>query len=141
MQSSRANVTGIDLEPKAVGYAQRFYAGPKYVVADVTEHGGVYDWVVSFETLEHLREPEKALAKFRASANLICSTPNQERFPFRSESYRNDRFPHIRHYTPGEFDALLERCGWTVKERFCQPGRESTVIEGTDGMFIVYVCS
>ncbi len=139
MHSERAQITGIDLEESAITYAKLHYSGPDYRMGDVAVFEGAYDWVVSFETIEHLPDPAAALGKFRASTNLICSTPNQERYPFRPESYAGDRFPHIRHWTPSELDGLLRSCGWKVIERRCQRDKTAAVTEGTDGMFLIYI--
>jgi hypothetical protein len=140
MQDSGAFVTGIDLEQEAIEYARKYYPGPEYILADVTKYHGRYNWVVSFETLEHLPDPVPALVKFRESKHLIISTPNQENYPFRPESYEGDRFPHVKHYMPLELDELLKNNNWEVIERFCQPKKTSPVVEGTDGMFLIYVC-
>ena len=58
MWDSGAFVTGIDLEKDAIHYARTHYPGPEYILADVTTFRGVYDCVVSFETMEHLPNPE-----------------------------------------------------------------------------------
>lgn len=135
------DVTGIDLEPEAVEYAQKHYPGPTYLVDDVTTHEGSYDWVVSLETLEHLPEPEKALRNFRKiSEHLIVSTPNEKHYPFNPESYKGDTFPHLRHYTPVELEDILNRCGWRVLEKHCQIKKVSPVTPGTEGKFLIYVC-
>ena len=106
------DVTGIDLEPEAVEYARLNYPGPEYIVSHIAEHEGNYDWVVSLETLEHLPDPEPALRNFRKiSENLIVSTPNETKYPFKPENYEGDTFPHIRHYTPDELTDLLKRTG------------------------------
>lgn len=140
MHDTGAFVTGIDLEKEAIDYARQYYPGPEYILADVSKYKGRYDWVVSFETLEHLPDPLPALHHFRESRNLIISTPNETYYPFNPDRFVGDRFPHVRHYTAGELDGLLEHAGWNVVERFCQNTKKGPVTEGTDGMFIVYVC-
>ena len=139
MLSENADVTGIDLSEHAIDYAREYYPGPNYRLASVTEPQGQFDWVVSFETLEHLPEPEEALRAFRESENLIISTPNEVLYPFKSEKYEGAEYPHIRHYTPEELDALLKKTGWNVVERHCQTKKRSPVTLGT-GVFLVWVC-
>lgn len=139
LQNSGSSVTGIDLEKEAIEYARRHYRGPEYILADVTTFRGKYNWVVSFETIEHLKEPEQALVRFRDSKRLIVSTPNQERYPFDPAKFVGDKYPHVKHFSPTELDELLETCGWHVYARFCQPTKVSPVIEGTDGMFLIYL--
>jgi 2-polyprenyl-3-methyl-5-hydroxy-6-metoxy-1,4-benzoquinol methylase len=141
MHDSGSFVTGIDLEREAIDYARLNYPGPEYILADASKYSGEYDWVVSFETIEHLKNPEDALRCFRSARRLILSTPNQTHYPFDPSRFEGDKFPHIRHYTPEELDELLKKCGWKVLEKHCQRGKKSTVTRGTDGMFIIYVCT
>lgn len=140
MQDSGAFVTGIDLEQGAIDYARLNYPGPEYILADATKYRAAYNWVVSLETIEHLPEPGLALSRFRDSQGLVVSTPNQEHYPFEAHKFAGDRFPHLRHYSPDEFDDLLSENGWRVIARYCQPTKRSKVEEGTEGKFLVYVC-
>lgn len=133
-------VTGIDLEKEAIDYARKYYPGPEYILADVTRYHGKYDWVVSFETLEHLKEPELALKCFRDSRRLIVSTPNELYYPFDPKKFEGDKYPHVKHHTPAELDKLLASCGWHVYARFCQQEKTGPVVEGTNGKFLVYCC-
>ena len=140
MFDKTGEVTGIDLEPEAIAYAEYYYHGPEYLVSDVSSYQGEYDWVVSFETLEHLKDPLIALKQFRGSKNLICSTPNQLRYPFDKKKFEGDRFPHQKHYRPKELEKLLKTAGWKVREKFCQQLKKSPVTPGTDGMFLIFRC-
>jgi SAM-dependent methyltransferase len=136
------DVTGIDLEPEAIEYARKHYSGPRYEVGDVREYAGEFNWIVSFETLEHLPDPERMLKNFRLIGDfLVVSTPNQTYYPFRKESYEGDTYPHHRHYTFDELGALLRATQWTVEGEFCQPRKDSEVVPGGKGMFLVFVCS
>jgi len=139
MLNSVSEVTGIDVEPKAIDYARSHYPGPAYKLANVETHQyESYDWVVSFETIEHLKRPELALSGFRASSNLIISTPNELEFPFKPEDHQGD-YPHQMHYTPDEFEKLLTGSGWKVKEKLGQKTKVSPVTRG-EGKFLVWVC-
>ena len=140
MMSFNADVTGIDIEPEAIEIAQAHYSGPTYKVADVCDPQGAFDWVVSLETIEHLKEPEKALRAFRDSGNLIISTPNQQSNPFYPSAHKGSKYPHQKHYTPKEFEALLDGCGWKVVERYGQQTKKSEVTRG-NGVFMVWVCT
>lgn len=135
-----SEVTGIDIDATTIEYARKNYPGPDYLVGDVREAIKTVDWVVSFETIEHLTNPEGALKAFRAGArNLIVSTPNSDFFPFRPESYVGDDYPHIKHYSPHEFTRLLEDCGWEVVERYGQVTKTS-LVTSDEGFFQIYVC-
>lgn len=133
-------VTGVDLEPEAIDFADRYYPGPTYKVGNVCEPQGVFDWVVSFETIEHLKNPEKALKCFRESKNLLISTPNSERFIFDPKSYSGDKYPHLRHYSSKELEELLNSTGWEVVEKRCQIEKTSQVTLGGGGKFHVWAC-
>lgn len=135
-------VVGVDVEADALLHAVEHFTGPDYLCADLQNMElPPCDTVVSFETVEHLKHPEWFLRAARAIGKLlIVSTPNQEHYPFDPVRFAGDKYPHQRHYTPAEFDILLEGCGWTVVDRFCQVGKTSAVTHGTDGMFLVYVC-
>lgn len=122
-------------------HAQKYFPGPRYEDRNVLYTVGEYDWVVSLETIEHIPWPESVLGAFlRAAPNLVVSTPNQERYPFNPASYKGDEYPHLRHYTPKEFDELLNKAGWKVVSRHRQINKQDPVTEGTDGKFMVYVC-
>ena len=140
MHDAGSFVTGIDLSMEAIDYARANYPGPEYIRADVSKYSGQYDWVVSFETLEHVPNPEVALRNFRQSRRLIVSTPNEELYPFSKWKNDGDDYPHLRHYTPRELDDMLKACGWKVLERFAQEKKVSKVTVGTYGMFLIYVC-
>jgi 2-polyprenyl-3-methyl-5-hydroxy-6-metoxy-1,4-benzoquinol methylase len=140
MLSEVAEVTGIDIEPEAIEYAKTHYAGPDYKVGNVHSIYGSFDWVVSLETIEHVKSPETALNAFRDSDNLIISTPNELEFPFKPEEHENSKYPHLRHYTPDEFEKLLNDAGWNVVEKLGQKTKSSMVSRGT-GKFLVWVCS
>jgi len=130
-------VTGVDIEPEAIAYAKKHYQGPSYLCQAGEETKGEWDALVTFETLEHLDKPEAVLAI--QAPLVIASVPNEERFPFRAEKFSGDKYPHKRHYTPMEFDLLLNEAGYGVTERWCQKDKHGDVVEGTDGMFLIYV--
>lgn len=137
------DVTGLDISEHALNFAKSFWSGPKYIKADVQAQTlDCYDAIISFETLEHLPHPDLALRKFRNSTSglLLASVPNQDIYPFDSEKFKNDPYPHLRHYTPREFEDLLESADFEVLDKFCQKNKSGKVVPGTDGMFLVYVC-
>lgn len=84
----QVEVLGVDIDPEAIGYATHNYAGHalSFQTADVERlcpdlPNGTFDFIASFETLEHVRHPEKVI---EAASNLLhpgglflCSVPNQ----------------------------------------------------------------
>ena len=134
------DVDAADLSMDAIAQARCYYPGPRYVRLDLEKAPDLpYDLTVSLETIEHLKHPELFLNKI--AGPLIASVPNEERYPFNPETFKDDEYPHQRHYTPEQFDALLVSCGFRVTERWCQKdGNSGVIVPGTDGMFLIYVC-
>lgn len=133
-------VFGVDRCKEAIAYANRHYPIPNggYITSDVADVHGMWDWVVSFETVEHVEDDSGLVAAYRKkSRRLIASVPNEV-----LEPKTPGRFPHhFRHYTPSEFEALLTSAGWRVTEWFCQPSPTSPVIKpGVSGRTIIAVC-
>ncbi len=105
-------VVGVDLSPEAIAYAREKYAAPgiEYVQADATELSkavsGVFDVVVSFETIEHLREPDRFIQALRAHVNdesiLFFSVPNE-----RNTSVDNPF--HLHKFNREQFETLLRQ--------------------------------
>lgn len=79
-------VIGVDLDPEAVKYARSMYYHPHstFKEADVTDPAlpeklGLFDCIVSFETIEHVAEEEQFLTNvydlLKPGGTLILSTP------------------------------------------------------------------
>lgn len=132
-------VLAIDRSPSAVLYGRERWhrEGIDWRTGDVTDvPQDPADAVVCFETLEHLADPAPALERFRAIApRLLVSVPNEAVFPF-----RNYRFHH-RHYTAGQLERLLARCGWQVDEWWGQLGPHSPPERNVNGRTLIAVCS
>jgi 2-polyprenyl-3-methyl-5-hydroxy-6-metoxy-1,4-benzoquinol methylase len=101
-----ASVVGIDVDPAVVAHARDRYK-LDVVEADVAKlpfPDGEFDLVTSFETIEHVADPEQALdelARMLApDGMLIVSTPN-------AAEYLEDNPFHLREFHPEEFLALL----------------------------------
>lgn len=130
-------VTGADIEPEAISYAEKNYPGPAYACKRAEELSGTYDALVTFETIEHIPDPGSVLKAVQAPL-VIASVPNEERYPFSKETFAGDKYPHLRHYTPDEFEELLRPR--VVTEWFCQKDKRGDVVPGKDGMFLIAVC-
>lgn len=88
LSDAAAHVVGVDLDPEAIDYARRRYARPgvEFEIGDVTAldaGDGSFDVVCSFETVEHVLEPEEAIAEaarvLRDDGVYVMSTPRVDK--------------------------------------------------------------
>lgn len=133
------SVLGVDLDREAIEYARAHYAHARVThhVSDGESPGDLDQFMVAvcFETIEHLWDPSKLLRSLRESATwLLASVPNEDVFPWDNTAY------HHRHYTSGEFETLLNACGWEVAEWCGQAGPESEVEKSLNGRTLIAVC-
>lgn len=138
MEQAGLKVTGVDICQEAIDFANDHYKGPTYICQEAHEVKGEWDAIVTFETLEHIHDPESVLKAVSAPL-LIASVPNEEVFKFKPARFAGDEYPHLRHYTPLEFQELLEGSGYLVDKKFCQKDKRGDIVPGTDGMFLIYV--
>ena len=133
---------GIDISGETITFAKMHYPGPRYVCADLAklpERSIDHDLVVAFEILEHLADP-KVFLRLVQCKTMIASVPNEELYPFNAEAFKEDEYPHQRHYTPEQFEALLLEAGFETTYRYCQRSKEDCAVRpGTDGKFLIYV--
>ena len=136
-------VIGYDISSDAIEHAKHHFqtsAGPQFVCADITSIPKTKaDVLVTFETIEHLEAPLNFLNNFDVEY-IVASVPNQNFYPFKAEVFKDDEYPHLRHYTPEEFDELFRMIGFKVVARYCQKNKQpGNVEDGVDGLFIIYI--
>ena len=141
-------VTAVDIAQEATSFGRTYYGSPNihWITADMTLAPWgweTYKTIVSFETLEHLPNPLGVLKDFHRSLDgdgkLICSVPNEEQYPFNPKNFEGEQYPHIRHYTPQEFEQLLNSAGFDVIHRGTQLSKKQPhVVTGSGGIFLVY---
>jgi len=102
-----SEAVGVDIDQPTIAHAAARYPGASFSVADVASlpfEDGRFDLVVSFETIEHVPEPERALDELRRvladDGLLLISTPNKHRYLVENEF-------HEREFTHEEFVELL----------------------------------
>ena len=105
-------VIGVDNDPDALAYAKHRYYHPlsDFVEADVTDPGlpeqlGQFDYILSFETIEHVRDEKQFLTNIyqllKPGGTLILSTPFGEgrdrpsSVPFHVHQLTVDEFKHL----------------------------------------------
>lgn len=120
-------VVGIDNSEFAVTYGNATfrpnYPNVEFRVGDVCDLSGFADGsvglIVSFETVEHLREPEKFLAEvrrvLRSDGNFICSVPNMW-----VDEHGKD--PNPWHFHVFDFTKIIDLCGkyLSIRDAFSQ---------------------
>ena len=100
---------GVDLSLDALRYARRHPA--RYVAADAARlpFDRIFDSVVSFETLEHVPDPERFVAEcarvLKPGGLFIVSTPNRDLWSPRSAKPLQRH--HVKEFTKREFLSVL----------------------------------
>lgn len=120
-------VTGIDISKEVINFCSKNYKREnlRYKSMDVTDlifKKSDFDAVVSFETLEHVKNYKKVLSEFnrvlKKDGLLIISTPNKMTFgcnlkvPF-------DKY-HVIEFYLDEFKKLLKKAGFEILEIYGQ---------------------
>ncbi len=129
--------TGLDLGADAVAHARRKYDNAKFKLQDVcTADYSEADLVISFETIEHVPDPNKFLDALKTcKGSIVISTPNRKTHSpgNRLEDKPFNQF-HTVEWTPSEFSDLILSHFPTRQVRFLsQEGRWPGLIrEGLD---------
>ena len=101
-RGSAAELTGIDIDPGAVGAARRRGEREGAAVAEgdlqaLEFPDDRFDLAVCFETIEHLESPERGIAELRRvvrpGGTLVVSSPNPEVYPAGNEHHRHEFRP------------------------------------------------
>lgn len=108
-------VIGGDIAKDTIEYARAHYPRKElyFVQIDATSlpfPDACFDVVVSFETIEHLRDYRRFLFEcgrvLKRGGLFICSTPNRRRFPLQPAKPLNPF--HVQEFYIGEFEDLVK---------------------------------
>jgi len=132
------NVLAVDNCEEALDYAMEHYQHDNitYINEDLTRftRQPIYDAVVCFEVLEHLKAPGMVLANLATMVpDIFVSVPNEDVFPWNHVKF------HERHYTAGQFEGLLNDGGWEVQEWFGQKNKRGGVMPRICGRTLIAV--
>jgi SAM-dependent methyltransferase len=117
LADSAKSIVGVDSDKEALDYARSHYSRPNlsFAFADVVSEQklGIFDMAVSFEVIEHLRDPEGYLRFVRnqldPSGQFYISTPNRL---YTERLYVNGKSTnpyHFKEYSPDELLELVRR--------------------------------
>jgi 2-polyprenyl-3-methyl-5-hydroxy-6-metoxy-1,4-benzoquinol methylase len=123
-----SSVIGVDIDEQTVAHARSRY-GLDIRAGDVAKlpfADGEFDLVVSFETIEHVPDPDAAIGEFARvlapDGLLLASSPN-------AREYLVENPFHEREMTPEEFVAALEARFPTVRSLYQQNFFASAVLD------------
>lgn len=114
-----STVVGVDVSAEAVRYAEQRYQTPgvEFVCSDAQQFKSSeqFDVIVSFETIEHLRHPDKFLENIRSllvpNGSFLLSVPLGETRHF--DAY------HLHIFSQKQIFALLKKAGFSVDLSRC----------------------
>jgi ubiquinone/menaquinone biosynthesis C-methylase UbiE len=128
-QSGAAQVVGVDISIEAV--APNGKRPPRLALANsdackLPFKANTFDVVVSFETIEHLADPETLLAEIsrvlKPGGVCVCSSPNRDFLP--SSGVKELNPFHISEMSYAEFNHLFGRY-FDISDRFSQTHSEA----------------
>ena len=127
--SGATKVIGVDIEVAAISNGNENQA--LFTNADACKlpfADRSFDVIVSFETIEHVKEPEALLREFtrvlKRGGVCICSSPNRDFQPYSGQKEVNPF--HISEMNYSEFEQLFTRY-FSVSERYSQTHSENYI--------------
>ena len=114
------HVTAVDLSKEAITAAKNYFNHPNidFINGDIDEIkiGKKFDIICSFETIEHVQDPEKFLKILFNCAKEDCifflSTPNGN--VFKSNKIPENPY-HVDEYSRNEVEQFIKQSGWKIE--------------------------
>ena len=130
-RAAAKSAVGVDVDEPAISRARERYSGD-FQCADIAAlpfEDASFDLVVSFETIEHVTDAERALAELARvlapGGLLVISTPN-------THEYLVDNEFHTREFSHEEFVAFLEQRFPSVRLLYQHNWMLSAILEEKD---------
>lgn len=149
------HVIGIDVDEQAVSEARTLYKNPaiEFRNGDATKldlQDNSIDIITSFETIEHLSDPEKCLSELkrvlRPDGLVFISTPNrtlsQEKNPFHTKEFDRKEFASLLKGYFSEVKVFDQKNG--LASVISGEGQEGTVVvndQASEPIYFLAVCS
>lgn len=138
-------VVGVDIEENAIAYAKKHYAheNVEYKIGNAEKPefpDDQFDTIISFETLEHLPNPDSFIKNanriLKTEGSFIFSSPNEKTLPFQKE-----KFPfHQKHFTVEEVKEKLDENDFNLLEIYSQHDTDSEeVTKDESGLFLIFI--
>ena len=135
------SAVGVDVDERTVAHARAKYPAAEFVEADVRQlpfEDGAFELVVSFETIEHVSDPESVLDELRRVLTddglLLISTPNKHRYlvdnEFHRREFEHEEFVNILGARFPKVEVLLQH-NWLVSGVL--PAAEARDASGREG--------
>ncbi|MFT5336087.1 MAG: ubiquinone/menaquinone biosynthesis C-methylase UbiE [Luteibaculaceae bacterium] len=124
----KSQFTGVDISGEALEMAKKQFSAPniQFFLDNAEELSLLptnqrFDFIISFETFEHLKNPTKFLESIRKRLNpggkVLISSPNADRL----SDYATEEWEyHEKEYTLSEAREIFQTNGFLVKQAFGQ---------------------
>jgi hypothetical protein len=129
-QTHRPQTVIFEIAPDFVAIGKQLFPGCRFVQAEFESWTGepnVFDLITLFDVLEHVVDPESLLRSAAArSRYLLLKTPMETTAGWlgaRPQAKGGDAHPdgHIQFFSPGPYEALLDRCGLEILKTRLMP--------------------
>lgn len=142
----KARVFAVDKDINCHFFGNNYYHHKNLIrfpllIEDIKKIESDFDGITSFETIEHLNDPNyflKDLAHLsNRSTKFFVSCPNEKKLPFSKEKFKF----HVQHFTPSQLEKLLDNNGWAVIRKNSINNKFSKIISNNcEGNYLLYEC-
>ena len=147
LSKTAREVVGVDICESAVDQARKKYVSGNLTFAcgdaySIPFPDGTFDCAVSFETIEHLEQPDRLLAEIKRvlapDGFLILSSPNKKAFDRRNHCENGENIYHKKEMENAELIALAKQFFQNI-EVFSQDSFFNSLITGQNSVMHYFV--